>query len=131
MTLLNDILQLCLANAVTEEYDDGIWHVKKYANGEAEIRGTFITNKNYSITTGYGSLFMFNPFAISLPIQLVDPEKSQAAISISSKGGDFAGCVRFTNDGQYTNVSFAWLNAIAYEATAGARIQYIVKGKWK
>ena len=75
MTLLNDILQLFLANAVTEEYDDGIWHVKKYANGEAEIRGTFLTNKNYSITTGYGSLFMFNPFAISLPIQLVDIKK--------------------------------------------------------
>lgn len=131
MTLLNDILQLCLANAVAEEYDDGIWHVKKYVNGEAEIRGTFITNKNYSITTGYGNLFMFNPFAISLPIQLVDPEKNQAAISISSKGGDFAGCVRFTNDGQYTNVTFAWLNATAYEATIGARIQYIVKGKWK
>lgn len=130
-TLLNEILQLYLANAVTEEYDDGIWHVKKYVNGEAEIRGTFLTSKNYSITTGYGSLFMFNPFAISLPIQLVDPEKSQAAISISSKGGDFAGCVRFTNDGQYTNVSFAWFNATAYEATAGARIQYIVKGKWK
>lgn len=131
LTLLNDILQLSLANAVTEEYDDGIWHVKKYANGEAEIRGTFITNKNYSITTGYGSLFMFNPFTIRLPIQLVDPEKNQAAISISSNGADFAGCVRFTNDGQYTNVSFAWLNAKAYEAIAGARIQYIVKGKWK
>lgn len=131
MTLLNDILQLCLANAVTEEYDDGIWHVKKYANGEAEIRGTFITNKNYSITTGYGSLFMFNPFTIRLPIQLVDPEKNQAAISISSNGADFAGCVRFTNDGQYTNVSFSWLNSKAYEAIAGARIQYIVKGRWK
>lgn len=131
LTLLNDILQLCLANAVAEEYDDGIWHVKKYVNGEAEIRGTFLTNKNYSITTGYGNLFMFNPFTISLPIQLVDPEKNQAAISISSNGADFAGCVRFTNDGQYTNVSFAWINAKAYEAIAGARIQYIVKGKWK
>lgn len=131
LTLLNEILQLCLANAVTEEYDDGIWHVKKYANGEAEIRGTYITEKEYAITTVYGSLFMFPAFAISLPIRLVDATKSQASVSISGDGGDIAGQVRLTDDEQYTNIIFAWMNATAYTAKAGKRIQYIVKGKWK
>lgn len=131
LTLLNEILQLCLADAATEEYDDGIWHVKKYANGETEIRGTYITEKEYAITTAYGSLFMFSPFSISLPIQLVDVTKSQASVSISGDGGDIAGQVRLTNNEQYTNISFAWMNATAYTAKAGKRIQYIAKGRWK
>lgn len=131
LTLLNDILQLCLANAVTEEYDDGIWHVKKYANGETEIRGTYITEKEYAITTAYGSLFMLSRLSISLPIQLVDVTKSQASVSISGDGGDIAGQVRLTNNEQYTNISFAWMNATAYTAKAGKRIQYIAKGRWK
>lgn len=131
LTLLNDILQLCLANAVTEEYDDGIWHVKKYANGETEIRGTYITEKEYAITTAYGSLFVLSRFSISLPIQLVDVTKSQASVSISGDGGDIAGQVRLTNNEQYTNISFAWMNATAYTAKAGKRIQYIAKGRWK
>lgn len=131
VTLLNEILQLCLANAVTEEYDDGIWHVKKYANGETEIRGTYITEKEYAITTAYGSLFMLSRLSISLPIQLVDVTKSQASVSISGDGGDIAGQVRLTNNEQYTNISFAWMNATAYTAKAGKRIQYIAKGRWK
>lgn len=131
LTLLNEILQLSLANAVTEEYDDGIWHVKKYANGEAEIRGTYITAKEYAITTAYGSLFVLSPFSISLPIQLVDVTKSQASVSISGDGADIAGQVRLTNNKQYTNINFVWMNATAYTAKAGKRIQYIAKGRWK
>lgn len=74
---------------------------------------------------------MFSPFSISLPIQLVDVTKSQASVSISGDGGDIAGQVRLTNNGQYTNINFAWLNASAYNAKIGSRIQYIVKGTWK
>lgn len=132
MTLLNDILQLCLANAIIDEYDDEIWHVRKYVNGEIEIRGTYITQQQYTITTQYGQMFRYEQdFGISLPEQLIDIEDSQVSVSIMSNGTDFAGKARVQNQGQYSNVVFAWLNPSSYTAGIGSRIQYIVKGKWK
>ena len=132
MILLNDILQLCLANAIIDEYDDEIWHVRKYVNGEIEICGTYITQNQYPITTPYGQIYRYgSDFGISLPEQLINPQDSQAYVSIMSSGTDFAGKVRLENLEQYSNVNFVWLNPTSYTATVGARIQYIVKGKWK
>ena len=132
MTLLNDILQLCLANAIIDEYDDEIWHVRKYVNGEIEIRGTYITRQQYAITTPYGQVFRYGQdFSISLPEQLIDIEDSQVSVSIMSSGTDFAGKVRVQNLGQYSNVMFAWLNPTSYTASIRSRIQCIAKGKWK
>lgn len=132
LTLLNSILQLCLENVILEEYDNDIWHVKKYVNGDIEICGTYITQKQYSITTPYGQIYRYeSDFGISLPEQLINPQDSQAYVSIMSNGTDFAGKVRLENLEQYSNVKFAWLNPTSYTATVGSRIQYIVKGKWK
>lgn len=132
LTLLNSILQLCLENVILEEYDNDIWHVKKYVNGDIEIRGTYITQQQYPITTPYGQIYRYgSDFGISLPEQLINPQDSQAYVSIMSNGTDFAGKVRLENLEQYSNVKFVWLNPTSYTAGLGARIQIFVKGKWK
>lgn len=132
LTLLNSILQLCLENVILEEYDNDIWHVKKYVNGDIEICGTYITQTQYPITTPYGQIYRYgSDFGISLPEQLINPQDSQAYVSIMSNGTDFAGKVRLENFEQYSNVKFAWLNPTSYTAGASARIQFFVKGKWK
>lgn len=132
LTLLNSILQLCLENVILEEYDNDIWHVKKYVNGDIEICGTYIAQQQYPITTPYGQIYRYgSDFGISLPEQLINPQDSQAYVSIMSNGTDFAGKVRLENLEQYSNVKFVWLNPTSYTASLGARIQFFVKGKWK
>mgnify|MGYP001414981025 CR=1 FL=1 len=129
LTLLNSILQLCLENVILEEYDNDIWHVKKYVNGDIEICGTYIAQQQYPITTPYGQIYRYgSDFGISLPEQLINPQDSQAYVSIMSNGTDFAGKVRLENLEQYSNVKFVWLNPTSYTAGLGARIQFFVKG---
>ena len=129
MLKLTDILKRIGKHIQISNEEISGWRVKKYADGEVEIRSTFITTSTYAITTAYGSVYRMNgTFNISLPITLVDYTESQAFVSILAQGLDFAGGVRVHSPNL---LSFFWANPVSYTTNAGARIQILVKGKWK
>lgn len=87
MTLLNDILQLCLQYAVVDEYDIGNLHVKEYANGYVVIEGTAevdFTVTSFSSSTG----FHVRTGSVSLPITF-DATKNHVAFAADASSGLF------------------------------------------
>lgn len=66
LTLLNEILQLYLANAIVEEYDSGDWHIKKYVNGYAECFGR-VNVGNVTLSTALGTDIVSGAIAVSFP----------------------------------------------------------------
>ena len=118
---------------VIEHGTSGIWTYKKWASGEAELRATFVTTTAYAITTAYGNVYHYNgPFNISfsgVPFSFVDYDTdSEVFVTIKGDGMDFSGGARLSSGNSLT---FFWMNPTSYTAKAGAKIQIIIKGRWK
>lgn len=125
MTLLNEILQLYLENAVVEEYDEGIWHVRKYANGQAECYGT------QSINWGTGVAWMGGyqhkqigttdfPTGLFVSPPLLD------SFAVDDVLRAFVGAVT-TKDG----TSIYVLDGLSGGSLKAYKQGFIAKGKWK
>ncbi len=118
---------------VIERGTSGIWTYKKWASGEAELRATFVTTTAYAITTAYGNVYHYNaPFNIAfsgVPFSFVDYDTdSEIFVTIKGDGMDFSGGARLSSGNSLT---FFWMNPTSYTAQAGAKIQIIIKGRWK
>lgn len=118
---------------VIEHGTSGIWKYKKWASGEAELRATFVTTTAYPITTAYGNVYHYNaPFNIAfsgVPFSFVDYDTdSEIFVTIKGDGMDFSGGARLSSGNSLT---FFWMNPTSYTAKAGAKIQIIIKGRWK
>ena len=118
---------------VIEHGTSGIWTYKKWASGEAELRATFVTTTAYAITTAYGNVYHYNaPFNIAfsgVPFSFVDYDTdSEVFVTIKGDGMDFSGGARLSSGNSLT---FFWMNPTSYTAMAGAKIQIIIKGRWK
>ena len=118
---------------VIEHGTSGIWTYKKWASGEAELRATFVTKTAYAITTAYGNVYHYNaPFNIAfsgVPFSFVDYDTdSEVFVTIKGDGMDFSGGARLSSGNSLT---FFWMNPTSYTAMAGAKIQIIIKGRWK
>lgn len=118
---------------VIERGTSGIWTYKKWASGEAELRATFVTTTAYAITTAYGNVYHYNaPFNIAfsgVPFSFVDYDTdSEVFVTIKGDGMDFSGGARLSSGNSLT---FFWMNPTSYTAKAGAKIQIIIKGRWK
>lgn len=118
---------------VIEQGTSGIWKYKKWASGEAELRATFVTTTAYPITTAYGNVYHYNaPFNIAfsgVPFSFVDYDTdSEVFVTIKGDGMDFSGGARLSSGNSLT---FFWMNPTSYTAKAGAKIQIIIKGRWK
>ena len=118
---------------VIEHGTSGIWTYKKWASGEAELRATFVTTTAYAIATAYGNVYRYNaPFNIAfsgVPFSFVDYDTdSEVFVTIKGDGMDFSGGARLSSGNSLT---FFWMNPTSYTAMAGAKIQIIIKGRWK
>lgn len=125
--------KLPAADYVVEQGTSGIWTYKKWASGEAELRATFVTTTAYAITTAYGNVYCYNaPFTIAfsgVPFSFVDYDTdSEIFVTIKGDGMDFSGSARLSSGNALT---FFWMNPKSYTAIAGAKIQIIIKGRWK
>ena len=118
---------------VIEHGTSGIWTYKKWASGEADLRATFVTTTAYAIATAYGNVYRYNaPFNIAfsgVPFSFVDYDTdSEVFVTIKGDGMDFSGGARLSSGNSLT---FFWMNPTSYTAEAGAKIQIIIKGRWK
>lgn len=133
-TTVEEILaNLGIADYIVEQGTSGIWTYKKWASGEAELRATFVTTTAYPITTAYGNVYCYNaPFNIAfsgVPFSFVDYDAdSEIFVTIRGDGMDFSGGASLSSGNALT---FYWMNPTSYTAKAGAKIQIIIKGRWK
>ncbi len=116
-------MQLFLTNPVVEEYDEGIWHVVKYANGRAECWGREkLENVAFTEAGPYGG-YMAPARSVALPLTFV-------AEPVAFVSGD-------TTHQIVVGYVIARTSEIAcriYNSSPGnfsAQLNYYAAGKWK
>ena len=122
---LNRLVQLFIANAIVEEYDEGIWHVRKYASGRAECWG--IASINWGTgKAGMGGYWHQQIGTTDFPADLfvdIPVVSSQAADAVIRA---YIGCVTTKSD-----VIIYVLDGTLGGSVHAYRQSFIVKGKWK
>ena len=126
MTLLNDILQLCLANTPVEVGTEGIWTYVKYADGRAECYG------QQSINWGAGVAWMggYHHTQIgttAFPSGLFAAPPILNAFTSGGVIGAVVGQLTLTKD----EVAIIMLNGAAGGSTQAYPVGFIAKGRWK
>lgn len=126
MTLLNDILQLCLANTPVEVGTEGIWTYVKYADGRAECYG------QQSINWGTGVAWMGGYYhtqigTTAFPSGLFAAPPVLNSFTIGGVIGAVVGQSTLTKD----EVAIIMLNGSADGSKKAYPVGFIAKGKWK
>lgn len=126
LTLLNDILQLCLQYAPVEVGTEGIWTYVKYADGRAECYG------QQSINWGTGVAWMggYHHTQIgttAFPSGLFAAPPVLNSFTIGSVIGAVVGQSTLTKD----EVAIIMLNGDARGSAKAYPVGFIAKGKWK
>jgi hypothetical protein len=115
-------VQALLVNAVVEEYDSGIWHVIKYANGKVECWGHNTLNVAFKDAGPYGG-YMSPVLTVTYPF--VPTEPPVAYIS-----GDTTNQIIVTFViPRLTEITYRIYNSAPCNGTAA--LNYYVVGKWK
>ena len=126
LTLLNDILQLFLANAPVEVGTEGIWTYVKYADGRAECYG------QQSINWGTGVEWMggYHHTQIgttAFPSGLFATPPVLNGFTIGGVIGAVVGQLTLTKD----EVAIIMLNGDSDGSKKAYPVGFIAKGKWK
>ena len=114
-------MQLFLTNPVVDEYDEGIWHVVKYANGQAEMYGA--VSKTESTDRPSGPLY-YTSTAINLPKVFIASPVVNITCNGNLGGYVYAYSVTSTQVGIY-------LLTEAQRSNIPVNYMTIAKGKWK
>ena len=126
MTLLNDILQLCLANTPVEVGTEGIWTYVKYADGRAECYGQQSINWGNG-TAWAGGYYHTQIGTIDFPSGLFATPPILNAFTIGAIIGAVVGQSTLTKD----EVAIIMLNGDARDSAKAYPVGFIAKGKWK
>ena len=126
MTLLNEILQLCLANTPVEVGTEGIWTYVKYADGRAECYG------QQKIDWGAGVAWMGGYYhtqigTTAFPSGLFAAPPVLNSFTIGGVIGAVVGQLTLTKD----EVAIIMLNGTAVGNTNAYPVGFIAKGRWK
>lgn len=125
MTLLNDILQLCLQHTPVEVGTEGIWTYVKYADGRAECYGQ--QSINWGTGTAWaGGYYHTQIGTIDFPSGLFAEDPLLNAFTIGSVIGAVVGATT-TEDG----TSIVMLNGDPSGSKKAYPVGFIAKGKWK
>lgn len=126
LTLLNEILQLCLANAPVEVGTEGIWTYVKYADGRAECYGQ--QNINWGSGVAWmGGYYHTQIGTTAFPSGLFAAPPVLNSFTIGAVIGAVVGQSIITKD----KVAIIMLNGSAGGSTQAYPVGFIAKGKWK
>lgn len=122
---LNQILQGLLKNPIVDEYDSGIWHVRKYGNGEVELRGKI--EKSVNTTQMWGTTNIASTALITeqLPLNVTD-----ATCQITGRGSSASTWIteQYT-DGASVSYKFSTYAQNLGQITVKAVVT--IYGRWK
>lgn len=126
LTLLNDILQLCLQYAPVEVGTEGIWTYVKYADGRAECYGQ--QSINWGTGTAWaGGYYHTQIGTIDFPSGLFATPPILNAFTIGGVIGAVVGQSTLTKD----EVAIIMLNGDPDGSAKAYPVGFIAKGKWK
>lgn len=122
---LNEILQGLLKNPIVDEYDSGIWHVRKYANGLAELSiFKSVTVAINNLVSSSPPSFYYGIQTEAIPDGFIDVE---GIVQIQTNQTTAMSCYNYVSDEQIS----AGLFRVGGSATVDGVFAAKLTARWK